>query len=176
MAVRAGNGEEINFFETGYIMIGNKRYDVEEISINQSRDMNPYHVASQRDPIAQRPGRNKIDFSFKRAFGDTVFLRMYQKNCVFTMVLFNNDYNGTGESGQRLLLLEGCRLSQDNIGPINGGDIVSEDIQGSATRIELDFCKIVNKLEEECDMDCAGGVGHTQYSVAADGTQVSRPA
>ena len=68
MAVRAGNGEEINFFETGYIMIGNKRYDVEEISINQSRDMNPYHVASQRDPIAQRPGRNKIDFSFKRAY------------------------------------------------------------------------------------------------------------
>ena len=154
MAVRAGNGEEINFFETGYIMIGNKRYDVEEISINQSRDMNPYHVASQRDPIAQRPGRNKIDFSFKRAFGDSIFLRMYQQNCVFTMVLFNNDYNGTGQSGQRLLMLTGCRLSQDNIGPINGGDIVSEDIQGSTTSVELDFCKIVNKLEEECDMAC----------------------
>lgn len=168
MAIRAGDGQEINFFETGYIMIGNSRYDVEEISINQSRDMNPYHVASQRDPIAQRPGRNKIDFSFKRAFGDTIFMRMYQQNCVFTMILFNNDYSKDGGKAQRLLMLKGCRLSQDNIGPINGGDIVSEDIQGSATSIELDFCKIENALEEYCDMKCAEQ--RTQTSYNADGT------
>lgn len=172
MAIRAGNGEEINFFETGYIMIGTKRYDVEEISINQSRDMNPYHVASQRDPIAQRPGRNKIDFSFKRAFGDTVFMRMYQKNCVFTMVLFNNDYSGTGDSGQRLLMLTGCRLSQDNIGPINGGDIVSEDIQGSATSIELDFCKIENAMEQHCDMKCAEQRTQAAYNAETGGYTV----
>lgn len=147
--------QPINFFETGYIMIKDKRYEIEEISINQSRDLNPYHVASQRDPIAQRPGRNKIDFSFKRAFGDTVFARMYQSNCVFTMLLFTNDQTSNNGTGTKLLELRGCRLSQDNIGPINGGDIVSEDIQGSATQIVYDFCQIANDIEEECTMKCA---------------------
>lgn len=150
-----GSDEEINFFETGYIMIGSesgatRRFDVEEISINQSRDMNPYHVASQRDPIAQRPGRNKIDFSFKRAFGDTVFMKMYKEACVFDMYLFNND----APEAQKLVLLKDCRLSQDNIGPINGGDIVSEDLQGSATTIEFDCLTIKSRLATTCGLDC----------------------
>ena len=155
--IPGNNDTELNFFETGYIMIGGKRYDVEEISINQSRDMNPYHVASQRDPIAQRPGRNKIDFSFKRAFGDTIFAKIYQSACTFDMVLLNNDQKSDGESGTAIIELKGCRLSQLNIGPINGGDIVSEDIQGSATQIVYDICQIKNDLDNACDMKCANG-------------------
>jgi len=137
---------EINFFETGYIIIAGNVFDVEEISINQSRDMNPYHVASQRDPIDQRPGRNKIDFSFKRAFGDAIFLKMYKECCTFSLMLVNND----AETAQNVVLLTGCRLSQDNIGPVNGGDIVSEDIQGSASGIEIEMCKIESKIAKEC--------------------------
>ena len=143
---------ETRFFETGYILVNGKAFDVEEISINQSRDMNPYHVASQRDPIDQRPGRNKIDFSFKRAFGDQVFLKLYQSCCTFTLILMNND----AATAQKVVALEGCRLSQDNIGPVNGGDIVSEDIQGSASKIIFDFCKIESAISDKCnDFNCA---------------------
>lgn len=137
---------ETRFFETGYIIINKKAFDVEEISINLSRDLNPYHVASQRDPIDQRPGRTKIDFSFKRAFGDKVFLSMFTQNCTFTLTLMNND----AETAQKVVMLTGCRLSQDNIGPVNGGDIVSEDLQGSASGIEFDCDVIASKLTEEC--------------------------
>lgn len=146
-----GSTDEINFFETGYILINDKRFDVEEISINQSRDMNPYHVAAQRDPIDQRPGRNKIDFSFKRAFGDAIFMKIYQSCCIFDLMLVNNDAAGeNGSGGQSVVLLTGCRLSQDNIGPVNGGDIVSEDIQGSASGIELQTDKIQTALANRC--------------------------
>ena len=124
---------ETKFFETGYIILNETALDVEEISVNMSRDLNPYHVASQRDPIDQRPGRTKIDFSLKRAFGDKMFISLFQHNCVFKILLKNADVEG----GQEVFQLTGCRLSQDNIGPINGGDIVSEDIQGSATNFEM---------------------------------------
>jgi len=141
------NAEDTNFFETGYIHINKKIFDVEEISINLSRDLNPYHVASQRDPIDQRPGRTKIDFSFKRAFGDKVFLSIFTQNCTFSMTLMNND----ADEAQKVVRLTGCRLSQDNIGPVNGGDIVSEDIQGSASGIEFDCDKIKSALAQECE-------------------------
>lgn len=140
------NVAETRFFETGYIIINKRAFDVEEISINLSRDLNPYHVASQRDPIDQRPGRTKIDFSFKRAFGDKIFLSMFMRNCKFSLALHNND----DPNHPQVVLLTGCRLSQDNIGPVNGGDIVSEDLQGSATDIEFD-CKVISRyLDNEC--------------------------
>lgn len=138
------------FFETGYIIVNETIFDVEEISINLSRDLNPYHVASQRDPIDQRPGRTKIDFSFKRAFGDKIFLSMFMRNCVFKLALHNND----DPDHPQIILLTGCRLSQDNIGPVNGGDIVSEDLQGSASGIEFDCNVIKSALQDECPKEC----------------------
>ena len=80
---------EFKFFETGYILIDSQRYDVEEISINSSRDMTPYHVAAQRDPIDQRPGKNKIEFSMKRAFSDATLSNLYDKCCKFSLLLMN---------------------------------------------------------------------------------------
>ena len=149
MAVSAeGSTDVIRFFETGYIVIGKTRFDVEEISINASRDMNPYHVAAQRDPIDQRPGKNKIDFSFKRAFGDTVLAKIYDNCCVFTMILFNND----PDTDQEVVALTGCRLSQDNIGPVNGSDIVSEDIQGSAVKRVWKMSEIEEIIASECNI------------------------
>lgn len=144
-------GENINFFETGYIIIGKKRFDVEEISINASRDMTPYHVAAQRDPIDQRPGKNKIEFSFKRAFSDAILAHMYDTCCVFSLLLINND-NPTNQ--QQIVLLEGCRLSQDNIGPVNGSDVVSEDLQGVARRRVWKMCHIRDALAETCELGC----------------------
>jgi len=144
------NGENFNFFETGYIIIGNRRFDVEEISINTSRDMTPYHVAAQRDPIDQRPGKNKIEFTMKRAFSDAILAKMYDTCCVFSLLLVNND----PATPQQIVLLEGCRLTQDNIGPVNGSDVVSEDLQGVARRRVWESCYIINELEKECDFSC----------------------
>lgn len=151
MPSAANGGQTINFFETGYIIIGNKRFDVEEISVNASRDMTPYHVASQRDPIDQRPGKNKIEFSMKRAFSDAILGKMYDSCCVFSLLLINND---NPLKPQQIMLLEGCRLTQDNIGPINGSDVVSEDLSGVARRRVWKTCSIANALDETCDLSC----------------------
>ena len=149
-----GSGDWVNnfnFFETGYIMIDGHRYDVEEISINASRDMTPYHVAAQKDPIDQRPGRNKIDFTMKRAFSDATLANLYDKCCVFDLLLINND---DPNAIQPVVLLRGCRLTQDNIGPINGSDVVSEDLQGVATKRLWQTCDIKNALRRQCSVTC----------------------
>lgn len=163
---------DFSFFETGYIMIDGHRYDIEEISINASRDMTPYHVAAQRDPIDQRPGKNKIDFSFKRAFSDATLSKIYDDCCVFDMLLLNND---DPDNVQPVIMLTGCRLTQDNIGPINGSDVVSQDIQGVATRRIFQMCHIKNALAKHCSYQCPDGTGYTKdtayeaiYNVATE--------
>lgn len=150
-----------NFFETGYIMIDGHRYDVEEISVNSSRDMTPYHVAAQRDPIDQRPGKNKIEFSMKRAFSDATLSNLYDQCCVFDLLLINND---DPNSPQPILLLTGCRLTQDNIGPINGSDIVSQDLQGVARKRIWQMCDIRTALEKHCS-GCPPNTGYIQEAV-----------
>lgn len=145
-----------NFFETGYIMIDGNRYDVEEISINASRDMTPYHVAAQRDPIDQRPGKNKIEFTMKRAFSDATLSNLYDKCCVFDLLLLNND---DPDNVQPVVMLTGCRLTQDNIGPVNGSDIVSQDLQGVATKRVWQMCDIQNALRKQCSYKCPDGTG-----------------
>ena len=148
---------DFNFFETGYIMIDGNRYDVEEISINASRDMTPYHVAAQRDPIDQRPGKNKIEFSMKRAFSDATLSRLYDNCCVFDLLLLNND---DPDSVQPVIMLTGCRLTQDNIGPINGSDVVSQDLQGVATKRLFQMCHIKERVKEHCAYECPDGTGY----------------
>ena len=160
------------FFETGYILIDEKRYDVEEISINTSRDMTPYHVAAQRDPIDQRPGKNKIEFSMKRAFSDATLSHLYDKCCVFDLLLLNND---DPDNVQPVVMLTGCRLTQDNIGPINGSDVVSQDLQGVAARRIWEMCEIQSALQKQCSYTCPPGTGKIEagakqalYNMATD--------
>lgn len=150
------------FFETGYILIDEKRYDVEEISINSSRDMTPYHVAAQRDPIDQRPGKNKIEFSMKRAFSDATLSNLYDKCCKFDLVLVNND---DPDKPQRIVMLTDCRLTQDNIGPINGSDVVSQDLQGVASKRIWKMCDIRTALEKHCTRTCPDNTSFIQEKV-----------
>ncbi len=150
---------DFNFFETGYIMIDGNRYDVEEISINTSRDLTPYHVAAQRDPIDQRPGKNKIEFSMKRAFSDATLSHLYDACCKFDLLLLNND---DPDSPQPVVLLTNCRLSQDNIGPVNGSDIVSQDLQGVASERIWKMCDIKNALERQCSARCPPNTSSTK--------------
>ena len=150
------------FFETGYILIDEHRYDVEEISINASRDMTPYHVAAQRDPIDQRPGKNKIEFSMKRAFSDATLSNLYDKCCKFDLVLVNND---NPDAPQRIVMLTDCRLTQDNIGPINGSDVVSQDLQGVAAKRIWKMCDIKDALAKHCTYQCPEGTSMTQEAI-----------
>lgn len=158
--VKIKNGEAFNFFETGYILIGNKRFDVEEISVNASRDLTPYHIAAQRDPISLRPGKNKIEFTMKRAFSDAILAKMYDDCCIFAMLLINND---DPDAPQSIMMLEGCRLTQDNIGPINGSDIVTEDLQGTAIKRTWETCAIAETIDKVCDFGCPDNV-QTQFT------------
>ena len=114
---------DFKFFETGYILIDEKRYDVEEISINSSRDMTPYHVAAQRDPIDQRPGKNKIEFSMKRAFSDATLSNLY-------------DY----APSQTTLHLNSLLKDMDTFGQITKKKIVNEQ---SSTHLFLDSINLL---------------------------------
>jgi hypothetical protein len=121
--------------------------------------MTPYHVAAQRDPIDQRPGKNKIEFSMKRAFSDATLSTLYDKCCKFDLVLVNND---DPDNPQRLVMLTDCRLTQDNIGPINGSDVVSQDLQGVASKRIWKMCDIRTALEKHCTRQCPDGTSMTQ--------------
>ena len=49
-------GENINFFETGYIIIGKKRFDVEEISINASTPGGCIHIWLEKPESSSKKG------------------------------------------------------------------------------------------------------------------------
>ena len=75
-------------------------------------------------------------------------------------------------------LLEGCRLTQHNIGPVNGSDVVSEDIQGVANRRVWKMCNIRNPRDQTCELGCpTTTTGVYQGSVETEktaGSQASR--
>lgn len=136
------------YFETGYLVIGATKFEVQEITVNATRDVNPYYVSGQKEPLTIRSGRKKIEFTFKRAFSDAVLTKIYEHDCEFIMVLWNAD----PETDQALMTLNGCKLSQDNIGPINGQDVVMQDIQGQATSRSVDFGDIQTAIASECQL------------------------
>lgn len=136
------------FFETGYIMLGSTIFDVEEISINATRDVNPYYVSGQKDPLTIRSGRKKVEFTFKRAFSDGILAKIYESDCEFTLLLFNND----PDTPQEVMAVTKCKLSQDNIGPINGQDVVREDIQGQGTSRKISIDEIQELTRKECTL------------------------
>jgi hypothetical protein len=136
------------YFETGYIVIGAKQFRVQEITVNATRDLNPYYVSDSKEPLSIRAGRKKIEFTCKRAFSDAILAKMYEYDCEFTMILFNAD----PDTDQKLMTLNKCRLSQDNIGPINGQDVVMEDIQGQAGSRSLDFDEINAAVAAACNL------------------------
>ena len=134
------------YFETGYIIINSNKFRVQEITINSTRDLNPYYVSDLKRPISIRSGRKKIEFTCKRAFSDAILSKIYEYDCEFTMILFNAD----PEEDQKLITLTKCRLSQDNIGPVNGQDVVMQEIQGQAAERIINFEDISTAITNAC--------------------------
>ena len=73
----------------GYILIGTStRIPVQEVSVDLSRDLKEYYSAGSPDASALIPGQNKIEFSIKRVFSNTVMAQIYLKRCSFQMILY----------------------------------------------------------------------------------------
>lgn len=136
------------YFESGFIMIGSTRIEVEEITINASMDSNPYYSSSDRAPKSIRLGKEKVEFTLKRAFSDNILSKIYDSKCEFLLLLFNNDL----DEPQLVMTVEGCKLHQDNIGPINGQDVVKQEVQGQGTQRNVKIDEIKMSIKKECQL------------------------
>lgn len=133
------------YYESVFILIGTTRIDVNELSINISSDLTPYVTSDSKDPKEIRSGTNKYEFTMKRAHSSHVFLRIFQADCEFMLLVFNN----TGDAPRLLFTLEGCKIGGDNFGPMNGQDISMEEVSGQGTRIRVGE-EILPSIVKEC--------------------------
>ena len=137
----------------GYILIGTStRIPVQEVSVDLSRDLKEYYSAGSPDASALIPGQNKIEFSIKRVFNNTVMAQIYLKRCSFQMILYNNSSEPTElSSGEAVCTLSGCMLSKDSIGTLGNGEAVTEDISGSALSITFNIEEIAQMINPLCE-------------------------
>ena len=85
------NEDATRLWTNGYIIIGkNTRIEVEEVSVDLSRDLKEHYNSGSNTPAMLIPGQEKIDFKIKRIFSNTTLTQVYLKRCSFSMVLFNN--------------------------------------------------------------------------------------
>jgi len=136
------------YFETGFILIGSTRVDCEEITINSSKDSNPYYESGSKDASSIRTGRKRVEFTLRRAFSDNIFSKIYESDCEFTLLLFNNDL----EEPQLVMAVQGCKLTSDNIGPVNGQDVVKQEAQGAGTKRVVSIDQIRTAIKNECTL------------------------
>lgn len=136
----------------GYILLGKStRINVEEVSFNLSRDLTRRYNTGVVQPAAIIPGQEKIEFTIKRVFSDATINKIYKARCSFSMVLFNNSNNpGANTSGDKVLSVTGCILGQDNIGPLNGSDFMTEDVSGEALDIVIEDKLIAEIVNPTC--------------------------
>ena len=66
------NEDATRLFTNGYIIIGkNTRIEVEEASIDLSRDLKEHYNSGSNTPSTLIPGQEKISFKIKRIFSNT---------------------------------------------------------------------------------------------------------
>lgn len=136
----------------GYIILGtNIRIDIQEVTVNQSRDLNENYNAGASKASALVPGKEKIEFTIKRVFSNTTMMAIYQARCQFDMILANNSNNpGPNNSGEKVCALTGCMLSQNNLGTLGSGEAVTEDIQGKALDVKFEKTEIASIVNPDC--------------------------
>ena len=136
----------------GYILLGQKtRIEVEEVSVDLSRDLKEHYNSGVSKPAALIPGNEKIDFKIKRIFSDVTLAKIYEKRCSFSMVLFNNSSDpGLNTTGEQVCALSGCMLSKDSLGPLGKGEAVMEDVAGKALDITWNITEIAKMINPAC--------------------------
>jgi hypothetical protein len=127
---------QLNIFELGKITIGGKDYWVEEISVNASRDLHQYYTTDSFTAKAVRPGRQKVDFTIKKAkeLSDlgSEWGTLYEGTTSFDMTLFALNVGDNVNTPQQIMVLRGCRLSKDNLGNFDSSKPVQQDLEGQA--------------------------------------------
>ena len=147
------NEEATKLWTNGYIILGkNTRIEVEEVSVDLSRDLKEHYNSGSNTPSTLIPGNEKIDFKIKRIFSNVTMVKIYQKRCSFDMILFNNSSDpGVGTTGEEVCALSGCMLSKDTLGTLGKGEAVSEDISGKALDITFKLEEIAPMINPACD-------------------------
>ncbi len=137
----------------GYIIIGKStRIEVEEVSVDLSRDLKEHYNSGSNTPAMLIPGQEKIDFKIKRVFSNTTLTQVYLKRCSFTMVLFNNSSDpGINTTGEEICALNGCMFSKDTLGTLGKGEAVTEDLSGKALSITFNTNEIAPMVNPTCD-------------------------
>lgn len=146
------NDKATQLWLNGYILLGQKtRIEVEEVSVDLSRDLKEHYNSGVSKPAALIPGNEKIDFKIKRIFSDVTLAKIYEKRCSFSMILFNNSSDpGINTTGEQVCALSGCMLSKDSIGPLGKGEAVMEDVAGKALDITWNITEIAKMINPAC--------------------------
>ena len=136
----------------GYILLGKKtRIEVEEVSVDLSKDLKEHYDAGTADPNALIPGQRKYDFKIKRIFSDTTLAKIWDKNCSFSMILFNNSADpGANTTGEQICVLNDCMLSKVSLSGLGKGDAVTEDVDGKALSITWNVKEIAKMINPAC--------------------------
>ena len=137
----------------GYIVLGqHTRINVEEVSVDLSRDLKEHYHSGVSKPAALVPGQEKIEFKIKRIFSNTTMVKIYLNRCYFNMVLFNNSADpGENTQGEQVCALTGCILQKDSLGSLGKGDPVTEDVSGKALDITFNIDEIAPLVNPSCD-------------------------
>lgn len=147
------NENATRLWTNGYIIIGkNTRIEVEEVSIDLSRDLKEHYNSGSNTPAMLIPGQEKIDFKIKRIFSNTTLTQVYLKRCSFSMILFNNSSDpGTNTTGEEICALSGCMFSKDTLGTLGKGEAVTEDFSGKALDITFNVKEIAPMINPTCE-------------------------
>lgn len=147
------NEDATRLWTNGYILLGkNTRIEVEEVSIDLSRDLKEHYNSGSNTPSTLIPGQEKIDFKIKRIFSNTTLMQVYLKRCSFDMILFNNSSDpGTNTTGEQICALSGCMLSKNSLGTLGKGEAVQEDISGKALDITFNIKEIAPMINPACE-------------------------
>lgn len=147
------NEDSTRLWLNGYLLLGTKtRIEVEEVSIDLSRDLKEHYTSGVSKPNALIPGQEKIDFKIKRVFSDVTLAKIYEKRCSFSMILFNNSSDpGNNSTGEQVCALTGCMLSKDSLGTLGKGEAVTEDLSGKALDITWNITQIAKMVNPACE-------------------------
>lgn len=146
------NEDATRLWTNGYIILGkNTRIEVEEVSVDLSRDLKEHYNSGSNTPSTLIPGQEKIEFKIKRIFSNTTMIKVYQKRCSFDMILFNNSSDpGANTTGEEVCALSGCMLSKNSLGTLGKGEAVQEDITGKALDITFKIDEIASMINQAC--------------------------
>lgn len=147
------NENATRLWTNGYLILGKStRIEVEEVSIDLSRDLKEHYNSGSNTPSTLIPGQEKISFKVKRIFSNTTLTQVYLKRCSFDMILFNNSSDpGEGTTGEQVCALSGCMFEKDSLGTLGKGEAVTEDLSGKALNITFNINEIAPMVNPTCD-------------------------